>query len=186
MSSQSTQGIDRTEPTTPDPDDPRKPDAPTDLKKRTWWYVARKVWREFGDDQCTDLAAALTYYGVLAIFPAVLALSAILGLVGQAEKSVQTVLDVMSPLVSDDTLGTIETPLLELAASPSAGFALILGVAGALWSASGYVGAFGRAMNRIYEIGEGRPFWKLRPVMLLITLVAILLVAIVLVLSRVL
>jgi membrane protein len=166
----------------PEPDDPAKPDAPTDLEKRTWFYVARKVRREFSDDQCTDLAAALTYYGVLAIFPAAIALSAILGLVGQnPEKSVQTVLDVLSPLVSDDTLGTIKTPLLELAASQTAGVALILGLLGALWSASGYVGAFARAMNRVYEIGEGRPFWKLRPIMLLITLVAILLVALVLV-----
>ena len=180
MTSQSTQGIDRTEPTTPDPDDPRKPDDPTDLEKRTWWYVAKKVRREFGDDQCTDLAAALTYYGVLAIFPAVLALSAILGLVGQSEKSVQTVLDVISPLVSEDALGTIEPTLLELASSQTAGWALLLGAVLALWSASGYVGAFARAMNRIYEIGEGRPFWKLRPVMLLVTLVAIALVALVL------
>ena len=180
MSSQSTQGIDRTEPTTPDPDDPRKPDAPTDLEKRTWGYVAKKVWREFSDDQCTDLAAALTYYGVLAIFPAVLALSAILGLVGQSEKSVQTVLDVISPLVSEDALGTIEPTLLELASSQTAGWALLVGAVIALWSASGYVGAFARAMNRIYEIGEGRPFWKLRPLMLLITLVAIALVALVL------
>ena len=180
MTSQSTQGIDRTEPTTPDPDDPRKPDAPTDLEKRTWGYVAKKVWREFSDDQCTDLAAALTYYGVLAIFPAVLALSAILGLVGQSEKSVQTVLDVISPLVSEDALGTIEPTLLELASSQTAGWALLVGAVIALWSASGYVGAFARAMNRIYEIGEGRPFWKLRPVMLLVTLVAIGLVALVL------
>ena len=180
MTSQSTQGIDRTEPTTPDPDDPRKPDDPTDLEKRTWGYVAKKVWREFSDDQCTDLAAALTYYGVLAIFPAVLALSAILGLVGQSEKSVQTVLDVISPLVSEDALGTIEPTLLELASSQTAGWALLLGAVLALWSASGYVGAFARAMNRIYEIGEGRPFWKLRPVMLLVTLVAIALVALVL------
>ena len=180
MTSQSTQGADRTEPTTPDPDDPRKPDDPTDLEKRTWGYVAKKVWREFSDDQCTDLAAALTYYGVLAIFPAVLALSAILGLVGQSEKSVQTVLDVISPLVSEDALGTIEPTLLELASSQTAGWALLLGAVLALWSASGYVGAFARAMNRIYEIGEGRPFWKLRPVMLLVTLVAIALVALVL------
>jgi membrane protein len=180
MSNQSTQGVDRTEPTTPDPEDPRKPDAPNDLEKRTWWYVAKKVRREFGDDQCTDLAAALTYYGVLAIFPAVLALSAILGLVGQSEKSVQTVLDVISPLVSEDALGTIEPTLLELASSQTAGWALLFGAVLALWSASGYVGAFARAMNRIYEIGEGRPFWKLRPVMLLITLVAILMVALVL------
>ena len=180
--SQSAQGLDRTEAATPDPDDPRKPDDPTDLQKRTWSYVARKVRREFADDQCTDLAAALTYYGVLALFPAAIALSAVLGLVGQSpEKSVQTVLDVMSPLVSEDTLGTIKKPLLELAGSQSAGLALVLGLLGALWSASGYVGAFGRAMNRIYEIGEGRPFWKLRPVMLLITLVAIVLVALVMV-----
>jgi membrane protein len=180
--SQSAQGLDRTEPTTPDPDDPRKPDEPTDLHKRTWTYVARKVWREFSDDQCTDLAAALTYYGVLAIFPAAIALSAILGLVGQSpEKSVQTVLDVLSPLVSSNTLGTIEEPLLELASSQGAGLVLVLGLLGALWSASGYVGAFGRAMNRIYEIGEGRPFWKLRPIMLVITLAAIVLVALVMV-----
>jgi membrane protein len=138
------------------------------------------VWREFSDDQCTDLAAALTYYGVLAIFPAVLALSAILGLVGQSEKSVQTVLDVISPLVSEDALGTIEPTLLELASSQTAGWALLVGAVIALWSASGYVGAFARAMNRIYEIGEGRPFWKLRPLMLLVTLVAIALVALVL------
>ena len=71
-------------------------------------YVARKVWREFGDDQCTDLAAALTYYAVLAIFPAALALDRLLGLVGQAEKAVQTVLDVLEPLVSAHTLGTVE------------------------------------------------------------------------------
>ena len=180
MTSQSTQGIDRTEPTAPDPEDPRKPDDPTDLEKRTWGYVAKKVWREFSDDQCTDLAAALTYYGVLAIFPAVLALSAILGLVGQSEKSVQTVLDVISPLVSEDALGTIEPTLLELASSQTAGWALLVGAVIALWSASGYVGAFARAMNRIYEIGEGRPFWKLRPLMLLVTLVAIALVALVL------
>ncbi len=181
VKSQSTQGLDRTEASTPDPDDPRKPDGPGDLEKRTWFYVARKVWREFSDDQCTDLAAALTYYGVLAIFPAAIALSAILGLVGQdPQKSVQTVLDVLSPLVSEKTLGTIETPLLELASSQGAGLALALGLLGALWSASGYVGAFGRAMNRIYEIGEGRPFWKLRPVMILITLAAIVLVALVL------
>jgi membrane protein len=181
VKSQGEQGLDRTEPETPDPEDPRKPDEPRDLEKRTWLYVLRKVKREFSEDQCTDLAAALTYYGVLAIFPAAIALCAILGLVGQnPEKSVQTVLDVLAPLVSENTLGTIETPLLDLAASQSAGWALILGLAGALWSASGYVGAFGRAMNRIYEIGEGRPFWKLRPWMLLVTLVAIVMVALVL------
>ncbi len=176
-----TQGVDRDEETTPDPDDDRKPESPAQIEKRTWLYVARKVWREFVDDQCTDLAAALTYYGVLAIFPAAIALTAVLGLVADPQRAVQTVLDTLEPLVSEDTLGTIERPLLELAGSQSAGLALVLGLVGALWSASGYVGAFGRAMNRIYEIGEGRPFWKLRPIMLVITLVVIVLVALVMV-----
>jgi membrane protein len=162
------------------PDDDRKPDSPTDLPKRSWKYVARKTWREFGDDQCTDLAAALTYYAVLSIFPAAIALTSILGLVGQAQKSVDTVVEVLDPLVSSQMLGTIEPVLRQLASSQSAGFALVIGLAGALWTASGYVGAFGRAMNRIYEIPEGRPFWKLRPIMLVITLIALVLMAAVL------
>jgi membrane protein len=165
----------------PDPDDPRKPDSPSDLHRRSWFYVLRKTRREFGEDQCTDLAAALTYYSVLALFPAAIALVSLLGVIGQAQNSVTTVLDVLKPLVSTSTLDTIRPSLEQIAHSQGAGLALVLGILGALWSASGYVSAFGRAMNRIYEIGEGRPFWKLRPVMLLVTLVAILLVAVVLV-----
>ncbi|WP_107768363.1 YihY/virulence factor BrkB family protein [Nocardioides terrigena] len=170
----------RHEATTPDPEDGRKPDSPADLEKRSWMYVARKTWREFSDDQCTDLAAALTYYAVLSIFPAAIALTSLLGLVGRAEESVDTVLEVLDPLVSPEMLGTIEPALRQISESQSAGLALLLGLAGALWTASGYVGAFGRAMNRIYEIPEGRPFWKLRPVMLLITVVALALMAAVL------
>jgi membrane protein len=176
-----TQGLDRTTDTTPHPDDPSKPDGPTDLSRRTWVYVLRRVWREFQEDQCTDLAAALTYYGVLALFPAALALSAILGLVGQANDAVKTVTNVLDPLLSDKALGTIQPALQEMAKSQSAGWALVIGLVGALWSASGYVGAFGRAMNRVYEVAEGRPFWKLRPQQLLITLTVIVLVALVLV-----
>jgi membrane protein len=149
--------------------------------RRPWFYVLRKTRREFGEDQCTDLAAALTYYSVLALFPAAIALVSLLGVVGQAQKSVDTVLQVLQPLVSANTLATIRPSLEQIAHSQGAGPALVLGILGALWSASGYVSAFGRAMNRIYEIDEGRPFWKLRPVMLLVTLVAILLVAVVLV-----
>jgi len=166
--------------TKPAPDDPRKPDSPTDLTTRSKKYVARKVIREFVDDECLDLAAALTYYAVLAIFPAMLALVSLLGLVGQAEESVDTALELLGPLLSAQTLDALEPTLRSLASSDAAGVALVTGLAGALWSASGYVGAFGRAMNRIYEIREGRPFWKLRPVMLLITLAAVLLSALVL------
>lgn len=144
-------------------------------------YVLKRTASEFSKDQCTDLAAALTYYGVLAIFPAVIALTSLLGVVGQAEESVDTLLEVLEPLVSADMLGTVEPTLRELANTQGAGLALLAGLAGALWSASAYVNAFGRAMNRIYEIREGRPIWKLRPVMLLVTFVAVVLMALALV-----
>ena len=171
----------RTQDRTPDVEDDRKPDSPTDLSGRSWRYVLRKTVREFGDDHCTDLAAALTYYAVLALFPAAIALISLLGVVGQGQSSVDNILEVLQPLVSPSTLDTIRPALEGIAMSQGAGLGLVLGVVGALWSASGYVGAFGRAMNTVYEIDEGRPFWKLRPIMLLVTLVAILLVAVVLV-----
>lgn len=144
-------------------------------------YAVRMAVREFGDDQCTDGAAALTYYAILAIFPAGIALVSLLGVVGQTNSSVNTVIDVLRPLVSADTLDSVRTALEGVASSPGAGIGLVLGVLGALWSASGWVSAFGRAMNRIYECDEGRPFWKLRPWMFLVTLVSILLVAAILV-----
>lgn len=177
MTTDATKGVDRHEDLVPDPDDKRKPEKPTELTKRSWFYVLRKTWREFGEDQCTDLAAALTYYSVLSIFPAAIALLSVLGVVGQAESAVDTVLEVLDPLVSPSILGDIEPVLRTLAASQSAGWLLVVGLLGALWSASGYIGAFGRAMNRIYEIGEGRPVWKLRPAQILLTIVLLLLVA---------
>jgi membrane protein len=162
-----------------DPDE-GKLDSPSDLSKPSWRYVLRKTVREFSDDDCTDLAAALTYYAVLALFPAVVALTSVLGLVDQGTKAVETVLGIVSDLGGSSVVQSVRDPLLELSQSQSAGLALILGLAGALWSASGYVVAFGRAMNRIYEMPEGRPVWKLRPAMLLLTVVLVALVAVVL------
>jgi membrane protein len=157
-----------------------KPDSPGDMKKGSWMYVARRTMREFSKDQCTDLAAALTYYAVLALFPAMIALLSILGLVGQGPTIVDNILKVMSSSGLSGPAKTLGPTLQQLTKTPGAGLALIIGLATALWSASGYVGSFGRAMNRVYEIREGRPFWKLRPVMLLVTLVSVLLVALVL------
>ena len=74
-------------------------------------------------------------------------------------------------------MNLLRPPIEQLVQSPSAGVALITGALAALWSASGYVGAFGRAMNRIYEIDEGRPVWKLRPLQLVLTLAGLLLAA---------
>jgi membrane protein len=151
--------------------------SPTQLSRRSWGYVLRKTVHEFGDDHCTDLAAGLTYYAVLSLFPAVIALVSLLGVVGQGTDSVDHVIRVLKPLVSPSTLDTVRPALEHVATSPGAGIGLVVGIAGALWSASGYVGAFGRAMNAVYEIDEGRPFWKLRPLQVLVTLVAIVLVA---------
>jgi len=161
------------EKTAPDPDDPRKPDEITEISKPSWIYVLKKTAREFGADQATDLAAALTYYGVLAVFPALLAFVSLVGLFGDPGKTTDTLLDLMGGLVPATTLDAIRGPIENLATSPSAGFAFVTGIVGALWSASGFVGAFSRAMNRIYSIQEGRPFWKLRPVTLAVTVLAI-------------
>jgi len=162
-----------------DPDE-GKVDSLTDLDRRSWSYVVRKTVREFSDDECTDLAAALTYYAVLALFPAAIALTSLLGLVGQGTRAVDEVLSILDDLGASGVVDSIGPTLRELSSSQGAGLALILGLAGALWSASGYVGAFGRAMNRIYEIDEGRPIWKLRPVMLLLTVILVLFAAAVL------
>ncbi len=153
-------------------------DDPTDLDTRSWLYVLRKTLREFSDDQCTDLAAALTYYAVLALFPAAIALTSILGLVGQGTEAVDQVLKILDQVGASSIVDSVGPTLKELAGSQSAGLGLVLGLLGALWSASGYVGAFGRALNRIYERGEGRPVWKLRPAMLLLTAVLVVLVAV--------
>ncbi|WP_426977862.1 YihY/virulence factor BrkB family protein [Pseudarthrobacter sp. O4] len=163
--------------TAPDPDDSRKPDSPTEVTRPSWKYIAKKTLREFTKDQCPDLAAALTYYGVLSMFPALLALVSLLGIFGQAEKTTEAILEIAQRIAPGTTLEIIKQPIQELTSSSAAGITLIVGVLTGLWSASGYVGAFGRAMNRIYEVDEGRPFFKLRSTMLAVTLTTVVIVA---------
>src|SRR6478609_1829007 len=157
----------------------RKPDKPTDLNKQSWKYGLRRALKEFSDDQCTDLAAALTYYAVLSLFPAVLAMVSLVGIVGQGPRATDALLKIVADIGQPSVVEAVRGPLQSISRSTGAGLTLVLGLLTALWSASGYVGAFGRAMNRIYEIGEGRPFWKLRPLQVVITLVAVVLVALV-------
>jgi membrane protein len=162
--------------TAPAPDDARKPDSPTDVTKPSWKYIAKKTLREFTKDQCPDLAAALTYYSVLSIFPALLALVSLLGIFGQAGNTTAALLDLARGFAPAETVDAIRQPVEQLSNSSAAGLTLVLGILTALWSASGYVGAFGRAMNRIYEIDEGRPFIKLRGTMLGVTIATVLIV----------
>ncbi|WIB13953.1 YihY/virulence factor BrkB family protein [Curtobacterium sp. MCPF17_052] len=124
------------------------------------------------------MAASLTYYSVLALFPGLLAVVSILGLIGQADTTIKTLLDVIGNIGSQDVVKLIRGPVENLVRSPAAPVTFIVGILGALWSASGYVGAFGRAMNRIYNVREGRPIWKLRPTMLGVTVTTVVLLVI--------
>jgi membrane protein len=155
-----------------------KPTAPQDLTKQSWVWIARRAVRGFSEHQCTDMAAALTYYSVLSLFPALIALLSLLGLVGKGDETVKTLLGILRDVGADSVAKTLQHPLTQLSHThTTAGFALVIGLASALWSASGYVGSFGRAMNRIYGVAEGRPFWKLRPAMIVVAFVAVVLAA---------
>jgi membrane protein len=145
----------------PEPDAAGKPTSLWQISGPSWSYIVRRTLREFLRDDGLDLAAALTYYGVLAVFPALIALVSLLGVLGQGPESVTTILEVARRLVPVEAL-TIVQPVIEgLAASSSAGLALVLGLLGALWFVSAYIQAFGRAMNRVYEVEEGRPLPQL-------------------------
>lgn len=161
----------------PSPDASIKPASPSDLKPPSWKYIFKRSTLEFSKDGCTDLAATLTYFAVLSIFPALLALVSLLGVFGQGEATTKAILDFLNQYAPAELITLLEDPISQLTTQSGAGLALIIGIAGALWTASGYTGAFSRAMNRVYEVEEGRPFWKLKPIMLLITLILVLVVA---------
>lgn len=169
------------EATAPPPDDARKPDSPTDLHKRSWLYTCKMAFAEYKRDQCSDLAAALTFYAVSAVFPAFIVLAALVGLIGKSQVTADALLKLIDDLGQRDAADQLRGPIMSLAQSRGAGFALVIGAAAALWSASAYVGAFGRAMNKVYEVDEGRPVWKLRPLNILVSLVMIVGAAILLV-----
>ena len=146
----------------------RTPDSPTELSKRTWMGTLKRTLREFKEDDLTLLAAALTYYGVLSLFPALLVLLALLGLAGQS--TIDTLLENLGSVTPGATRDVVTNAVRDLQSSnQAAGVALIAGLAGALWSASGYVGAFMKASNVIYEVEEGRKFWKLKPLQIAVT-----------------
>jgi membrane protein len=161
-------------------DSTRAPDAPTDLSKRSWKDTLKRSFTEFKEDNLTDWAAALTYYGVLSLFPALIALLSIVGLVVNPATVTRVLTDTLSTLGPASAVDTFKGPIEDISKSSSAaGLGLVVGLVGALWTASGYVGAFMRASNSIYEIEEGRPFWKLRPLQMLVTLILVLMLAIV-------
>jgi membrane protein len=154
--------------------------VPKGVERKTGlWPTLKRTVQEFQEDNLTDWAATLTYYGLLALFPALIVLVSIVGLVGDPESTTNTLTDIVTKLGPDSAATTFAGPIKQVTESRStAGFALIISTLVALWSASGYLGAFIRASNVIYETREGRPFWKLRPLQLLMTLVVVLLLAV--------
>ncbi|MDO5626921.1 MAG: YihY/virulence factor BrkB family protein [Mobilicoccus sp.] len=165
--------------TAPPPDASFKPDSPTEITAPKWRYTFKKSVMEFMRDGCMDAAAALTYFSVLSLFPALLAMVSMLGVFGQGQQTVDTLMGLASDFVPSDVLSLVEPVVASMVASPAAGWTLLTGVLVALWSASNYVNAFSRAMNRIYEVDEGRPIWKARPLFVLLTLVILALIAVI-------
>ena len=152
------------------------PESPTDLPRRHWKDVGKRAIREFKEDDLTLLAAALTYYAVLSLFPALLVLVSILGLLGTS--TTQPLIDNLAGLTPGAARDVVTNAIGNLQnASGTAGAAFIAGLLGALWSASGYVGGFIKASNIIYEVEEGRPFWKLRPLQIAVTVLLVLVAA---------
>jgi membrane protein len=160
----------------------RRPEGPAHAREASIWQTIRRTLTEFSEDNLTDSAAALTYYGILSIFPALLALVSIVGLIGDPHTVTREMTTLVTSIGPASAAKTFKGPIQGLTkSSGTAGILLIAGILAALWSASGYVGAFIRASNVIYEVEEGRSIFKLRPLQMLVTLVLVLLLAVVLV-----
>ena len=154
-----------------------EPDQPTELGGRGWWHALKRSAKEFKEDNLTDWAAALTYYGVLAIFPALIVLVSILGLIG--ESATQPLIDNLGAVAPGPAKEIFTSAIENLQGDRgAAGVLFIVGILGALWSASGYVAAFMRASNAIYDMPEGRPIWKTLPVRVGLTVVLLALLSI--------
>ncbi len=151
--------------------------TPTDLSRSSWGGAVKRTFSQFREDNLTDLAAALTYYGVLAIFPALIALVSILGLIGHS--ATQPLIENLGKVAPGPAKAIFTSAIENLQKGRgTAGVVFVVGLAAALWSASGYVSAFMRASNTIYDVEEGRPIWKTIPVRLSVTLVLVVLLAV--------
>jgi membrane protein len=145
------------------------PDKPTELGKRSWFQVFKRTVKQFSDDNLSDWAAALTYYGIMSLFPALLATVSLLGLFGPSTSD--TVINNLLQLTPGAAKEMIHNILDSLHAQKAASIGAIVGVLLALWSASAYIGAFIRAANAIFDVPEGRPVWKTLPLRLFLTIV---------------
>ncbi|GAB3896919.1 YihY/virulence factor BrkB family protein [Kibdelosporangium lantanae] len=152
-------------------------DGPTELSRRSWWQVVKRTVREFQRDNLTDWAAALTYYSVMSIFPGIVVLLSVLGMLGPS--ATHALVDSVQQMAPGPARDLVLKAIQELqGGSHLAGPFAIVGLLIALWTASGYVGAFMRAANGIYDVEEGRPLIKTIPLQLAITLATVVLLAV--------
>jgi membrane protein len=152
------------------------PDGPTELPKRSWWTALKRSVKEFFSDNMLDWAGALTYYSILSIFPGIIVVTALVGLLGQSTTDV--LIDNVRQIAPQGASDTLVSVIEQIQGSASfAGPLAIIGLLGALWAASGYVGGFIRASNAIYEVEEGRPAWKTLPLRVFLTLIMVVLLA---------
>ncbi len=163
-----------------------RPDELPEATTRPVWKVAvKRAVAKFSQDQCTDKAAALTYFSMQSLFPGLIAVLSLINVFGNGKQTTQKLVEILAGILgkspSDPSLDKITTFIDNVNTTGGGWIALIIGVLASLWSASGYVGGFSRALNKIYEIGEGRPVWKLRPQLLLVTAVEVVLIIIVMV-----
>ncbi len=154
--------------------------SPIALPRHTWKGTLKRTIAEFKRDKLNHWGAALTYYAVLSLFPALLVLVSLVGLFADPERVTRVLTDTVAQLGPSTAAQTFTGPIESITSSRgTAGAMFVVGVISALWAASGYVSAFADASNTIYEVGEGRPFWKLKPLQLAVTFVLILMAALV-------
>jgi len=154
--------------------------SPVALPRTSWADTLKRTVREFKDDKLNHWAAALTYYAVLSLFPALLVLVSLVGIFGSPERVTKVLTDTVAELGPATAASTFQRPIESITANRGgAGLMFVVSVVGALWAASGYVSAFADASNTIYEVDEGRPFWKVKPLQLAVTFVLIVMAALV-------
>jgi len=177
MSSRAENDMSSENDTREDRERPRRDYRPEGVTRNTSLFATlKRSVKEYSEDNMSDWAAALTYYGLLALFPALIALVSIVGLVGNPATTTRELTEIVGKLGPSSATKTFEGPIKAITSNrSSAGILLIVGAVAALYSASSYVSAFTRASNVIFETPEGRPVWKLKPLQMLITLVTLLL-----------
>lgn len=154
------------------------PDSPTEIGAHGWKATLKRAGKGFKEDGLQDWAAALTYYSVLSLFPLLIVFVALIGVFGEYPRTVNAMLDIVRNVVPGSTADTVEKSITGVVRNKGGAGALLgVGLVTALWSASGYIGAFMRAANSVYDVEEGRPFWKLRPLQLAVTTVMVILLA---------